>query len=164
MMRNTLIEHKKTTEVCEESGLVSLSYNVLLTTLEPNVIVKPIIPTIIAKSTLTCTNCGKTNHLVETYHNRIKKVQVVPIATVKSTEHVTRTKTQHVKSRKIHVCYPCIICSNIEHRFGECPRKIEVHNMFKTKPISSNATTTPKPPKTDNVLVNVVVVVTIRNQ
>ncbi len=36
--------------------------------------------------------------------------------------------------------------------------------MFKTKPISSNVMTTPKPPKIDNVLVNVVAVVTTRNQ
>jgi hypothetical protein len=35
--------------------------------------------------------------------------------------------------------------------------------MFKTKPISSNVMTTPKPPKIDNVLVNVVAVVTTRN-
>jgi hypothetical protein len=33
--RNTLIEHKETNIICEESGLVSLSYNVLLTT--PNI-------------------------------------------------------------------------------------------------------------------------------
>jgi hypothetical protein len=35
--------------------------------------------------------------------------------------------------------------------------------MFKTKPVSYNATTS-KPPKTNNELVNVIVVVTTRNQ
>jgi hypothetical protein len=36
--------------------------------------------------------------------------------------------------------------------------------MFKTKPVNSNAMTTPKLPKTDMVLVNVIVVITIHNQ
>jgi hypothetical protein len=36
--------------------------------------------------------------------------------------------------------------------------------MFRTKPISSNATTIYKPTKTDNVLVNVVVAIITCNQ
>jgi hypothetical protein len=36
--------------------------------------------------------------------------------------------------------------------------------MFRTKPISSNVTTTRKPPKINNVSINVVVTNTIRNQ
>jgi hypothetical protein len=36
--------------------------------------------------------------------------------------------------------------------------------MFKIKPVSSNAMTTPKSPKTNNVPINVVVVVTTHNQ
>jgi hypothetical protein len=44
-----------------------------------------IIPIIITKSTLTCTNCGKTGHLLETCHNMKKKVPVVPTTIVKST-------------------------------------------------------------------------------
>jgi hypothetical protein len=87
----------------------------------------------------------------------------MPTTTFKSTKLVARTKTQLVKSGKIHVHYPCIIYFNVEHRFGECPKKIEVQNMFKTKLVGSNVTTTPKPPKTDNVLINVVVVVTTYN-
>jgi hypothetical protein len=35
--------------------------------------------------------------------------------------------------------------------------------MFKTKPINYNVTTTPKPPKTNNVLVNAIVIATIYN-
>jgi hypothetical protein len=34
MKRNTFIEHKEDVVVCEESGHVNMSYNVLLTTLE----------------------------------------------------------------------------------------------------------------------------------
>jgi hypothetical protein len=88
----------------------------------------------------------------------------VPIVIVKSTKLVLGTKIQLVKSRKIFVHYPCIIFYNVEHRLGECPRKIEVQNMFRIKPISFNATTTFKPPLIDNVLVNVVVVVTTCSQ
>jgi hypothetical protein len=43
MRKDTLIEHKKTIIVCEEIGPINLSYNVLLTTLEANIVVKPII-------------------------------------------------------------------------------------------------------------------------
>jgi len=101
MKKNTLIKHKKIVVICEESGPISLSYNVILNRLEVNIVVKHVILTIIAKSTLTCTNCGKTNHSVETCHNRKKKVPIVPTIIVKSTECVTRTKTQIVKFGKI---------------------------------------------------------------
>jgi hypothetical protein len=160
MKRNILIEHKEVDVVCEENGPISMSYNVLLTTLEADACVKPIVPIVTAKSTLTCINCGKTNHSVETCHNK-KKVPIVSTATIKSTKPTVGTKTQPFK---IHICYPYIICSNVEHRSRKRPRKFEVHNMFRTKHVNSNATTTSKPLKIDNMPVNVVVVVATHNQ
>jgi hypothetical protein len=59
MTIDTLIEHKETIVVCEENGLVSLNYNVLLTTPKTNTIANPTILVVITKSSLTCTNCGK---------------------------------------------------------------------------------------------------------
>ncbi len=50
----------------------------------------------------------------------------MPIIIVKSTKLVIGTKTQPIKSRKIHAHYPYIICYNIEHRFEECSKKFEV--------------------------------------
>jgi hypothetical protein len=88
---------------------------------------------------------------METCRNRKRKVPIVPIATIKSIKPIARPKTQHVKLGKIHVHYPYIICYSIEHRSIKCPKKIEVQNMFRTKHVSSNATTTPKPPKINNV-------------
>ncbi len=88
----------------------------------------------------------------------------MPTVIVKSKKLVTRTKTQLVKSGKIHVCYPCIIYSSVKHRSGECLRKNEVQNMFRTKLVNFNATTASKLPKTNNMLVNVVVVITTCNQ
>jgi hypothetical protein len=117
MKRDTLIEHKEVV-VCEENGPVSLSYNVLLTTLEANIVVKPIVPIVTTKSSLTYTNCDKIGHLVETCHNRKRKVPSVPIAIVKSTKPITRTKTQPINLGRIHVCYPYIVCSSEEHRYG----------------------------------------------
>jgi hypothetical protein len=128
LKRNTLIEHKEIVIVCEESGLVSMIYNVLLTQLKANASVKLVVLVVIVKLALTCTNYGKTSHSVETCHNKKREVPVVPI--VKFTKHVVGTKTQLVKLGKVLVYYPYIICYNIEHRFEECPRKIEVHNMF----------------------------------
>jgi hypothetical protein len=115
------------------------------------------------KLALTYTNCGKTNHLVKTYHDRKRKVPFMPNVIVKSMEPIIRIKTQPVKLEKIRVRYPCMICFKVEHKSRECPRKIEVHNMFRTKPISCNATTSFKLLKIDNVLVNVVNAVTTCN-
>jgi len=76
-----------------------LKYNTLLTTPESNLVVKPIVHVIIAKTTLTCTNCDKIGHLMETYHNKKREVQVVPTVTFKSTKPIVGTKTQPIKSR-----------------------------------------------------------------
>jgi hypothetical protein len=92
-----------------------MNYNVLLTTLEANARVKPIVYAMITKSTLTCTNCGKIGHSMETCHNRKKCVLVVPTATIRSIKPIARTKIQPVKSGKVNFCYPCIICSSIKH-------------------------------------------------
>ncbi len=68
MKWDTLIEHKEVL-VCEESGHVSLSYNVLFTPSKVNVITKLIVTIVIAKSTSTYTNCGRACHTFETCHN-----------------------------------------------------------------------------------------------
>ncbi len=85
MKRNVLIGHKEVVIVWEESGFVSMNYNALLTTPKANVRIKPIVLVVTTKSTLTCTNCGKIGHLVETCRNIKKEVLVVPIVIVKST-------------------------------------------------------------------------------
>ncbi len=124
--KDSLIEHKEVVVVCEESGPISLSYNVLLTTPEVNTIIKPIVLVVTTKSTLTYTNCDKTGHLIETYHSKKKVVPSVPTVTIKSTKLVTKTKTQPVKLGRIPIRYPYIICFSEEHRYGKCLRKIEV--------------------------------------
>jgi hypothetical protein len=127
-------------------------------------VVRPIVLVVITKSTLNYTNCGKTGHLMETCHNKKKKVPIAPIIIIKSIELVVKTKTQLVKLGKIDVRYPCLIYSNAAHRSGKCPKKIEVQNMLKTKHVNYNVTKTPKPLKTNNVPVNVVGVVTTHSQ
>ncbi len=53
-----LINHKKIVIVYEKNGHFSVNYNVLLTTLEINVVVKLVVPIVIVKSTTTCIkNC-----------------------------------------------------------------------------------------------------------
>jgi hypothetical protein len=59
MKKHTLIEYKEVV-ICEESGPISSSYNVLLTTPKANTMVKLVVHVVIDKSTLTYTNCGKT--------------------------------------------------------------------------------------------------------
>jgi len=66
MKRITLLEHKEAIVICEENGLVSLSYNVILTTPEANAIVEHVVPIVTVKSTLTYTHCGKIGHSMET--------------------------------------------------------------------------------------------------
>ncbi len=59
--------------------------------------------------------------------------------------------------------YPYIIYSKGEHCRPYCLKKMKVQNMFHTK-TNFVATVVPKALKPDNVLVNVVVVVTICSQ
>jgi len=80
--------------VCEESGLVSLNCNVLITTPKASTIVELVVSVVTAKSTLTYTNCGKTCHTLETCHNRAREVLVVLTATIKSIEPIVETKTR----------------------------------------------------------------------
>jgi hypothetical protein len=164
MRRNTSIEHKEVVVICEESGPINMSYNVLITTPKANAGIKHVVLDVTIKSALTCTNCGKIGHAVETCHNRKKEVPIVLTTIIKSTKPIVGTKTQLVKSRKMHVCYPSIICSNVEHRSRKCPTKFEVQNMYNIKPISFSATTTFKPPKTDDMSINVVAIITTYNQ
>jgi hypothetical protein len=83
---------------------------------------------------------------------------------MKFIEPIIDIKTKPTKPIKIPIHFPCIICSSVEHKSKECPRKIEVQNMFRTKLVSYNIITSLKSPKLDNVLVNVVVVVTTYSQ
>jgi len=69
-----------------------LSYNVLVTTTKVNTIIKLVLSTVIVKSTLTCTNCGKTGHSMETCYKRKREVPVVPTTTIKFAKPIARTK------------------------------------------------------------------------
>jgi hypothetical protein len=111
---------------------------------------------VVTKSLLTYTNCGKLGHTLETYHNWKKKLPILPTAIVKSTKPIVEIETEVAKLIGIPICYPYTIYFSVEQRFGECPRKIELQNMFRTKFVSFNITIALKPPKLDNVLVNVV--------
>jgi hypothetical protein len=53
------------------------------------------------------------------------------------------------------ICCHSIICYSVDLK------KTKVHNMFKTKPVSSTIVITPK---LENVLVNLAVIIIIRNQ
>ncbi len=66
--------------------------------------------------------------------------------------------TQPIKPNRVPLRYPCIICSNSEHCALDCPRKVEVQNMFQTKP-TTTTNVVAKNPKPNNVLVIVVDVV-----
>jgi hypothetical protein len=97
MKRDTLIQHKEAVVVCEENEPINLSYNALLTTPHANMVFKLVVPVVIAKSSLTCTNCGKIGHTFNICHYRKREVLVVPTTTVKSTKPIVETKTQPTK-------------------------------------------------------------------
>ncbi len=50
MNKDTSIEHKEAAIICEESGLVNLSYNVSLTAPEANIVTKLVVLVVIVKS------------------------------------------------------------------------------------------------------------------
>ncbi len=141
-----------------------MSYNVFLTTPKPNTIAKHVVFVVTTKSSLTCANCGKIGHTFETCHNKKIEVPIVPTAIIKSIKPITKTKPLLVKLVRIPICYPCIIYYSLKHRFGECPKKIKVQNMFKIKFVNFNATIAPKLLKLDNVPINVVAIATTHSQ
>jgi hypothetical protein len=100
MKRDTLIEHMEVLIVCEKSGPFNLSYNSLLTTPKANIVVKPIVLVVKAKSTLTYTHCGKTCHSLETNDNRKRELPIVPTTIVKSTKPTTKTKNLTCQIKK----------------------------------------------------------------
>jgi hypothetical protein len=88
---------------------------------------------------------------METYHNKKREIHVIFVVT-KTIESIVEVTTQLAKPMKVPLQYPCIICSNMEHRLKNCPYK-KVQNIFCTKPV-----------KIDNVLVNVIANVTTYSQ
>jgi hypothetical protein len=74
MKKYTLIKHKEVVVVYEENGPISLNYDVLLTTPKANIVIKSVVPLVIAKASLTCANCGERCHTFETCHNRKREV------------------------------------------------------------------------------------------
>jgi len=56
MKRDILISIKKVVVICEESGLITIRYNFILTTPNINTIAKTIVSNISTKSLLICIN------------------------------------------------------------------------------------------------------------
>jgi hypothetical protein len=97
------------------------------------------------------------------YHNKKREVHVILVVPTKTIESIIEVTTQLTKPMKVPLQYPCIICSNMEHRLRNCPCKKEVQNIFCTK-IANTTQVTIKPIKIDNVPVNVVANVTTYSQ
>ncbi len=58
MTRNTLIKHKEVVMIYEESGLITINYNALITQPKSKLVAQPIISYTITRQRLTCSNCG----------------------------------------------------------------------------------------------------------
>jgi len=67
--------------------------------------------------------------------------------------------SQPIKPTKLPLKYPYIIYFSSEHCAPNCPKKTEVHNMFRTK-LTTITTIVAKNPKLDNVPANVIGVMT----
>jgi hypothetical protein len=163
MIRNTLIKHKEIVVICEESRLVIANHHTLITQPKSKLVAQHVVTYTIARQQLTCSNYGKIGHVEKPRHNKKKEEPTIPIVPIKVIELVAKVFTQPAKLARMPLRYPCIICFNFEHHALNCPRKVEVHNMFRTKPITI-AIVVAKTPKPDNVLVNVVVVFTTCSQ
>jgi hypothetical protein len=92
----------------------------------------------------------------------LKKKPTLLVST-KVLKPVVKVIAQLVKLAIVPLRYPCIICFSSKHRAPKCLRKTKVHNRFRTKP-TTIATIMTKSYKLDNVLINVVITVTTRNQ
>jgi hypothetical protein len=93
-----LIEHKEANVICEESGPISLSYNVLLTTPKANIITKLAIPIVTTKSTSTYTDCGKMGHTFE--------IVIIGKRGTNSTNHHSQNYKTCSRDKNTTCCYP----------------------------------------------------------
>lgn len=91
------------------------------------------------------------------------KKAIVLIIPTKVAKPIVEIIAPHVKPTTIPLQYPCIIYSNVEHCASNCFKQIKVQNMFHTKTNFANIVV-PKLLKLDNVLINVVIIVTTCNQ
>ncbi len=100
MVRNTLIKHKETIIIYEESGSVIINYNALISHPTSKLVAQLVITYTTAKQQLTCSNCGKTSHSKETCHNRKRKELTVHVST-KVAKLVVGIIAQPVKQAKV---------------------------------------------------------------
>jgi hypothetical protein len=87
----------------------------------------------------------------------------VPIVPIKVAKLVVEVTTQPIKPTKVPLKYPYIIYSNFERCAPNCPKKIKVHKMFRTKP-TTTAIVIAKLFKLDNVTINAIAIVATCNQ
>ncbi len=84
---------------------------------------------------------------------------IVFVVSIKVVELVVEVIAQLVKPTIVPLRYPYIIYSSFEHRALNCAKKVEVYNMFRTRPTATTIII-PKNLKPNNVPVNVVIVTT----
>jgi hypothetical protein len=68
-------------------------------------------------------NCDSTNHNVETYRVK-RKEDLVPT--------ISEVIIQQIRVQKL-VRYSCHICGDTRHKFIDCLKYSDMHNMFKNK-------------------------------
>jgi len=123
--------------ICEKNGLIITNYNTLITQPKSKPMTQPIVHYTMVKQPLTYSNYGKTGHAKETYQNRKRKKHVIPDVLTKAIKPIDEFIAQPIKPTRIPLRYMCIIYSSFEHHAPNCLRKIEVQNMFWTKPTTT---------------------------
>ncbi len=122
MKRSTLQQHKKVTMLCEENMTITEARNALLVPQNT----KQVVPTKTQSNTWNIdkqyTNCGMTNHNVETCK---KKKEHTTVATTKAAQ--PNQKTQKKSS------YACHIYGLNGHKMIDCPKFVEMRKMFHGK-------------------------------
>jgi hypothetical protein len=94
------------------------------------VITQPIVHYITTKQPPTCSNYGKIGHAKEIYCKRKREELVVLIVPTKIIELVIEVISQPIKLARIPLRYLCIICFSSQYYAFDCPKNIEVYNMF----------------------------------
>jgi hypothetical protein len=93
-----------------------------------------------------CINYHKTNHNVETYKVK-RKEDPIPI--------VFKVTTQQIKVQR-PMRYSYHICGDIGHKIIDCPKYIDMQNMFKNKGMKLTKKQVVVEPKVSNPLVHMV--------
>jgi hypothetical protein len=124
MKRSTLQQHKEAVMLCEKGMTIIEARNALSIPQSIKHVAPAKTQSNTGKTDKHCTNCGMTNHNVDTCK---KNKEQTMVATTKVTQPIQKTQKKS--------SYACHICGLNGHKMIDCPKFVEMQKMFHGKSV-----------------------------